>query len=100
MIDWVTIFLFAGMLPVATAMDKSGAGKLIANWVVASMGGSPGPLLVTTVLFALSAGLTQFMSNTGSTALLAHRPIRWCGALVAISSSIMSRSEQAWSSCR
>ena len=33
-IDWVTIFLFAGMLPVATAMDKSGAGKLIANWVV------------------------------------------------------------------
>jgi anion transporter len=70
-IDWVTIFLFAGMLPVAMAMDKSGAGKLIANWVVASMGGSPGPLLVTTVLFALSTGLTQFMSNTAATALLA-----------------------------
>jgi anion transporter len=70
-IDWVTIFLFAGMLPVAMAMDKSGAGKLIANWVVASMGGSPGPLLVTTVLFILSAGLTQFMSNTAATALLA-----------------------------
>ena len=70
-IDWVTIFLFAGMLPVATAMDKSGAGKLIANWVVAAMGGTPGPMLVTTVLFALSAGLTQFMSNTAATALLA-----------------------------
>ena len=70
-IDWVTIFLFAGMLPVATAMDKSGAGKLIANWVVSAMGGSPGPLLVTIVLFALSCGLTQFMSNTAATALLA-----------------------------
>ena len=70
-IDWVTIFLFAGMLPVATAMDKSGAGKLIANWVVSAMGGAPGPLLVTIVLFALSAGLTQFMSNTAATALLA-----------------------------
>jgi anion transporter len=70
-IDWVTIFLFAGMLPVATAMDKSGAGKLIANWVVGAMGGAPGPLMVTIVLFALSAGLTQFMSNTAATALLA-----------------------------
>ena len=70
-IDWVTIFLFAGMLPVATAMDKSGAGKLIANWVVGMMGGSPSPLIVTIVLFALSCGLTQFMSNTAATALLA-----------------------------
>ena len=70
-IDWVTIFLFAGMLPVATAMDKSGAGKLIANWVVGAMGGTPGPMMVTIVLFALSAGLTQFMSNTAATALLA-----------------------------
>lgn len=26
-IDWVTIFLFAGMMPIAMAMDKSGAGK-------------------------------------------------------------------------
>ena len=29
-IDWVTIFLFAGMMPVATAPDQSGAGKMIA----------------------------------------------------------------------
>ncbi len=25
-IDWVTIFLFAGMMPVSNAMDKTGAG--------------------------------------------------------------------------
>ncbi|MCC8158226.1 MAG: SLC13 family permease [Phascolarctobacterium sp.] len=69
-IDWVTIFLFAGMMPVSTAMDKTGAGKLIAEWTVGMMGGSPSPLIVTAVLFILSCGLTQFMSNTASAALL------------------------------
>ena len=69
-IDWVTIFLFAGMMPVSSAMDKTGAGKLIAEWTVSLMGGSPSPLVVTGVLFILSCGLTQFMSNTASAALL------------------------------
>jgi len=69
-IDWVTIFLFAGMMPVSTAMDKTGAGKLVAEWAVELMGGSPSPLVVTAVLFLLSCGLTQFMSNTASAALL------------------------------
>ena len=69
-IDWVTIFLFAGMMPVSKAMDVTGAGKLIAEWTVSLMGGSPSPLVVTAVLFILSCGLTQFMSNTASAALL------------------------------
>ena len=51
-------------------MDKTGAGKLIADWTVSLMGGSPSPIVVTAVLFALSCGLTQFMSNTASAALL------------------------------
>ena len=72
-IDWVTIFLFAGMMPVSTAIDKTGAGKLIADWTVGLMGGSPSPMIVTAVLFALSCTLTQLMSNTASAALL--RPI-------------------------
>ena len=69
-IDWVTIFLFAGMMPVSTAIDKTGAGKLIADWTVGLMGGYPSPMIVTAVLFALSCTLTQFMSNTASAALL------------------------------
>ncbi|MDR2744927.1 MAG: SLC13 family permease [Desulfovibrio sp.] len=69
-IDWVTIFLFAGMMPVATALDRSGAGKLIADSVISLMGGHPSPYFLTAVLFILSAGLTQFMSNTASSALL------------------------------
>ncbi|MDY5045249.1 SLC13 family permease, partial [Phascolarctobacterium sp.] len=69
-IDWVTIFLFAGMMPVSKAMDVTGAGKMIADWTVGLMGGSPSPMVVTAVLFILSCGLTQFMSNTASAALL------------------------------
>ena len=80
-IDWVTIFLFAGMMPVSKAMDVTGAGKMIAEWTVGIMGGSPSPLVVTGVLFLLSCGLTQFMSNTASAALL-------CPIGVAISKSL------------
>lgn len=69
-IDWVTIFLFAGMIPMATAMNTSGAGKLIAEYTVNAMGGNPSPYLITAVLFCLAVVLTQFMSNTASKALL------------------------------
>jgi anion transporter len=69
-IDWVTIFLFAGMMPVATALDKSGAGKLIADAVVGLLGDNPSPYILSSALFILSALLTQFMSNTASAALL------------------------------
>ena len=70
-IDWTTIFLFAGMLPLASAMDKSGAGKLIADFVVGLMGASPSPIVIVIAMFILSCGLTQFMSNTAAAALLA-----------------------------
>ncbi|WP_126941053.1 MULTISPECIES: SLC13 family permease [unclassified Veillonella] len=70
-IDWVTIFLFAGMMPVAAAMNDSGAGKMIAHAVVSIMGDNPSPYFATAVLFILSCVLTQFMSNTASCALLA-----------------------------
>lgn len=69
-IDWVTIFLFAGMMPVAKAMETSGAGKLIADAVIGIMGSDPSPYVITAAMFLLSCGLTQFMSNTASTALL------------------------------
>ena len=70
-IDWVTIFLFAGMMPVASAMNDSGAGQMIAHAVVDIMGDNPSPYFATAILFLLSCVLTQFMSNTASCALLA-----------------------------
>ena len=69
-IDWITIFLFAGMIPVAEAMNTSGAGKAIASATVEMLGGDPSPYVVTAVLFVLAVVLTQFMSNTASKALL------------------------------
>ena len=70
-IDWVTIFLFAGMLSVATAMEKTGAGKLIADAVVGSIGEHPNAVVLCAVLYLISNVLTQFMSNTAAAALLA-----------------------------
>jgi anion transporter len=70
-IDWTTVFLFAGMLPLAAALDTTGAGRKIATAVVGAIGQEAGPFLLTGSLFVLSAGLTQFMSNTASVAVLA-----------------------------
>ncbi|MGN0895022.1 MAG: SLC13 family permease [Succinivibrio sp.] len=69
-IDWVTVFLFAGMLPFAIAMQKSGAGELIANTVVSLLGDSPSEHLIVAVLFLIACFLTQFMPNTATAALL------------------------------
>ena len=69
--DWTTIFLFAGMLPLAEAMDKTGAGAMIANGVVGIIGSNASPLIIVMAMFLLSCGLTQFMSNTAAAALLA-----------------------------
>lgn len=70
-IDWTTIFLFAGMLPLASAMDQTGAGKMIADVVVGMLGENASPYVIMTAMFFLTAGLSQFMSNTASTTLLA-----------------------------
>ena len=88
-IDWVTIFLFAGMMPIADAMEKSGAGKLIADVVVGMLGGAPSPIFVTGSLFVLSAGLTQFMSNTASSALLAPIGISFAKGIGASPHAVM-----------
>lgn len=70
-IDWTTIFLFAGMLPLASALDKTGAGKIIADVVIGFIGQDASPYVITAALFFVACALTQFMSNTASTALLA-----------------------------
>ncbi len=69
-VDWVTFFLLAGMMPVAAALETSGAGRLIAGTVAGFMGSSPSPLMVTATLFVFSCLLTQFMANTALTILL------------------------------
>ena len=70
-IDWKTVLLFAGMLPMSSALERTGAGKLIADASVKLMGGHPSEFVAITVLFVIAGGLTQVMSNTASCALLA-----------------------------
>ena len=70
-IDSRVIFLFAGMLPMAIAIQKTGLGTMMAEHVVAYLGEAPSPRVLLSVLFVISAGLSQFMSNTATTALLA-----------------------------
>ncbi|MBQ9251958.1 MAG: SLC13/DASS family transporter [Clostridia bacterium] len=70
-IDLKTIFLFGGTLSLATALDKSGAGQMIADAVIGLLGANPSPLILTFVVFILCCVMTNFMSNTATTALMA-----------------------------
>ena len=67
-VDWTTIFLFAGMLSMSTAMDKSGAASYVAALVVNHVS-DPYALLAVTCL--LTTVITNFMSNTATAALMA-----------------------------
>lgn len=69
-IDMKTIFLFGGTLSLATALDKTGAGKLIATTVINKLGENPSPYLFTFAVFMICCILTNFMSNTATTALM------------------------------
>ena len=69
-IDLKTIFLFGGTLSLASALQKSGAGEFLANKVISFLGDNPSPYLLTFVVFILCCVLTNFMSNTATTALM------------------------------
>jgi len=69
-IDLKTIFLFGGTLALASALDKTGAGKLIANTVIGTLGKNASPFALLVAVFMIACVLTNFMSNTATTALL------------------------------
>ena len=69
-IDLKTIFLFGGTLSLAAALDQTGAGELIAEKVIGMLGDNPSPYVLTFVIFMLCCVMTNFMSNTATTALM------------------------------
>lgn len=69
-IDLRTIFLFGGTLSLAAALAETGAGELIAHTVIRALGSQPSPYLLTFTVFILCCALTNFMSNTATTALM------------------------------
>ena len=69
-IDLKTIFLFGGTLSLAAALEQTGAGELIAEKVIGMLGDNPSPYVLTFVIFILCCVMTNFMSNTATTALM------------------------------
>ena len=69
-IDLKTIFLFGGTISLASALQQTGAGEMIADKVVGMLGDNPSPYLLTLVVFLLCCVMTNFMSNTATTALM------------------------------
>ncbi|WP_022819952.1 SLC13 family permease [Fusobacterium russii] len=69
-IDTRTIFLFGGSLSLATALLKTGAGAVIADKIITFLGETPSPYVLLIVILIISSVMTNFMSNTATTALL------------------------------
>jgi len=79
-INWQSLVLIAGMLPMATALDKTGGLAFIVDKIVANLG-QLGPLALMGVLFLITAVFSQFISNTATTVLLAPIGIAIAGEL-------------------
>lgn len=68
-VDWRTIFLLSGLIPLGTAFEKTGTAAWIAQHILALVG-SPGPLLLMLVISLLTAFFSLVASNVGATVLM------------------------------
>lgn len=69
-IDLKVVLLFGGSLALAEALETTGAGSLIADVIVDALGTNPNPMVLLVVIFVVGCALTNFMSNTATTALM------------------------------
>jgi di/tricarboxylate transporter len=69
-VDWKSIVLIAGMLPMSIALEKVGLVGLVAQGLIGLVG-DLGPLAVLGGLFVLTSAFTQVLSNTATTVLIA-----------------------------
>lgn len=69
-IDLKVVLLFGGSLALAKALETTGAGSLIADAIVGALGANPNPIILLLVIFVVGCALTNFMSNTATTALM------------------------------
>lgn len=69
-IDLKVVLLFGGSLSLVKALDVTGAGSMIADKIVGLLGSNPNPILLLLVIFLVTCVLTNFMSNTATTALM------------------------------
>jgi di/tricarboxylate transporter len=77
-INWESIVLIGAMIPMSTAIEKTGAAELMSNGIVSSLG-SYGPLIMLAGIYVTTSILTMFISNTACAILFA--PIALSSAL-------------------
>lgn len=68
-VDWRTVFLLAGLIPLGIATEKTGAAAWIAHSIL-DIVGTVSPVVLLTVIALLSTGFTLVISNVGATVLL------------------------------
>jgi di/tricarboxylate transporter len=69
-VDWRTVFLLGGLIPLGMAVDQTGTAQWIAKGIVAGLGPLMSPLVLLIVLAVLSCGFTMVISNVGACTLL------------------------------
>ena len=69
-INWETIVLFAGMLPMSLALEKTGASDYISNSLVSGLG-AYGPIALMAGIYFTTSLMTMFISNTVTAVLMA-----------------------------
>jgi len=67
-IDWKSVFLIAGMLPLGLAMQSTGTAQLLADRIVALVG-DWGPLAVMMGIYSVTGLLTEVISNAAAAVL-------------------------------
>ena len=68
-VNWQTVVLIASMLPMATALEKTGGVKFLSEGLISVLGAF-GPMVVLGGLYAITSLLSQFISNTATAVLL------------------------------
>ena len=68
-IDWKTVFLLAGLIPLGLAMDQTGGARFLAEKITGIAAGA-GPMATLLVIAGLSTVFSLFMSNIAATVLL------------------------------
>ena len=68
-VDWMTVFLLAGLIPLGIAFQKTGAANYIAVNIM-DLIGDVSPLVLLAVIGGLTSFFTLVTSNVGATVLL------------------------------
>jgi di/tricarboxylate transporter len=68
-VDWMTVFLLAGLIPLGIAFEKTGTAAFIAHQILALIG-RPTPILLLAVIGLMTSFFTLVISNVGATVLL------------------------------